>query len=241
MSTLLSVPSQKLEYDFDVHGEKSYYRFFVKSYMEMVHSGLQEISYSFAGKIVYDIGVGRGRAFPIYQSLGIKKVIGFDVEANEVAFAQEKAKKFGIDLTVHMNPGNEALKKVPDESCDVVSLMYVLMCVPPEIKMGMIREAKRIVKPGGLVIIMDVPRFSLMSGLNKLAHMPRTFSSIQEWKSLFHPLKMIKVKGSNYWYFFNKPMDILGKCFGTTVYHALDCVPKALCVTPSTSLMIFQK
>lgn len=230
-----------IKFDFDILAEKTYYYFFVKNYMEMVYSGLKDLSYIFNDKVVYDIGFGHGRAFPIYRNLGIKKVIGFEVNEADAAFAINKAERIGIDLVVRMNHDNKELFKVENESCDVVSIMYALPFVSSKIKREIIENAKRMVKPGGLVIIMDVPRPSIMSFLNTLCCMPRTFSSFKEWKELFSPMKMIARKDSNYWYFLNAPMDVLGKIFGLKTYKVFDFIAKKLGFTPSTSLMVFQK
>lgn len=242
MSKIPEETQPPYKHDLDILQEKSYYHFFVKNYADTIYKGLKETDIKTEGKTVHDIGCGSGRVFPIYKALGIQSIVAFELREEKMAIAREKANKLGLNLTLHTNTNNQPLEQVESESCDIVSIMYALAFIPKPEKQKLIEEGKRIVKPGGIILIIDIPAPSMMSFLNTFTHgSKRNFSSRKEWQNLLSPLTLIKEKGSNEWYFINRVMDILRKCFGTRIYAILNRLAKSLHIPPSTLLMIFQK
>jgi urea transporter len=76
---------------------------------------------------------------------------------------------------------------------------------------------------------------------NALSYMGRIFSTEEELKKFLFPLKLVATENSNYLYFFNKPLDLLGKVFGVGIYRKTDRLLQVLGVPPSTKTFIFKK
>lgn len=232
----------EINYDFDVLGKDSFIYHWVKEYMDATYRAIKRCGVDLRRKTLYDIGVGRGRGLALFKALGVKKVVGIDINASESHYAKARQERLGIDLELITDDvQNSYLSGLPNDSCEIVSAMNILFILPPDVRAVILREAKRIVRPGGVLIIMDGCRPSLMWFFNTLSRMGRIFSTEEELKKLLFPLKLIATEPSNYSYFFNRPMDLLGKVFGADVYRRMDQLVHTLHVPPSTRTFVFRK
>lgn len=231
-----------LNYDFDVHQSSSYYYYFVKQYLDTTWRVLHNLPINYKSKIVYDIGIGRGRGLVLYKKLGIKKIIGIDIERDETDYAIKKANILNLELTIKISDSNNlVLSKIKDETADIVILMYILCFVPKSTLLTIIHHAKRIVKPGGIIVVVDMPKPSLMWFFNTITLKHRNFLTKKQWQTIFRPLTLISQDSSNFFYFLNTPASLLGKLFGEKIYNLLDRTAKQLGFTASTITFIFQK
>lgn len=227
-------------YDFDIVNKESFMYQWVQNYMEATDEAVRRSGVGLAGKTLYDLGVGRGRSLALFKAWGVKKVIGLDVDRNEVEYARKQGERLQYPLEVVVDsPRNDYLKGLPSESCESVTIMNALNFMPKDVRASVISEAKRILKPGGLLIVADATRPSLMWFFNSVSLMPRIFSSRSELEARLYPLRLIATCGSNYFYFFNKIADIPGKIFGVKAYRWLNAVFKAVGVPPSTQSFVF--
>lgn len=232
-----------LNFDFDIHPKTKYMYFWIKDYMLATYELAHKMPFSFKGKIVHDIGVGRGRTFTIYKALGLKKIVGIDVDEKETRYAVKQAKRLHLDLKLIIDTlSNLKLQKIPSNSCEVVTLMNILFCLPSnQSRLRIIKEAKRIIKPRGVLIVMDMQKPSLMWLISRLARKDWKFRSYNELLNLMKPLKLIAYKPSNYFYFINSLVDLIGKLFGPKIFQSLNNVSRLLRVPGSTRTFIFTK
>lgn len=214
----------------------------VQNYMEATDEAVHESGVSLGGRTIYDLGVGRGRSLALFKALGARKVVGLDTDGSAVEYARKQGERLQYPLEVVVdNPRNDRLKGLPSESCDNVTIMNALNFMPKDVRASVISEAKRILKPGGLLIVADATWPSLMWFFNGVSLMPRIFSSRYELEARLYPLRLMATCGSNYFYFFNKIADIPGIIFGSKVYRWLNTVFKAMGVPPSTQSFVFIK
>lgn len=229
-------------YDFDVLREKSFIYHWVKVYMDATYKTIQRSGCDLRGVTLYDIGIGRGRSLAVFKALGVEKIVGIDINAKEVEYALKQKDRLHCDLEIIIdNREGYYLKSVPSDSCTIVSIMNTLNFLTKEVREATLTEAKRILIPGGYLIITDATKPSLMWFFNSLARMPRIFSTSRELKQSLYPLRLLESSGSNFLYFINKPMDQLGKVFGQDIYRKMNRLLQTLNVPPSTKTFVFRK
>ncbi|MDA0239772.1 MAG: class I SAM-dependent methyltransferase [Proteobacteria bacterium] len=118
------------------------------------------------GRIVLDIGCGNGHISRDLARLGVGRVIGIDPGAKQLARALA-APRIGTEC--YVRAGAEALP-LPTDSADVVLFFNSLHHVPMTLLDEAFAEAKRVLKPGGSVLITEPlaqgPQFELSKLIN---------------------------------------------------------------------------
>ncbi|MEO8017638.1 MAG: methyltransferase domain-containing protein [Pseudomonadota bacterium] len=102
--------------------------------------------------IILDYGCGQGRLCGELMALGYVNVLGIDSSAEMIRVAREEVPDTGFAE----NDGEQ----VPcgDASVDAVLLFAVLTCIAADdAQKNLLREFKRILRPGGLLLISDYP------------------------------------------------------------------------------------
>lgn len=231
-----------LSFNFDVHSKKKYMHYWIKDYLLTTYRVAQKLKFNFKGKTVVDIGLGRGRPLALYKALGVKKVIGFDLSKNETVYAHKQAKRLKINTKIIIDTmNNEKLKKITSNSCEVVAIMDLLFCLPDNVKDTVIIQAKRILKPKGIMIVVDMQRHTLMSLTSALSFKEWTFLSHKEFIKKMRPFKLLEDEQSNYFYFANILSDLLIGMFGPGVLPPLNKLCKKIGINGSTRTYIFTK
>src|SRR5246127_3984657 len=101
-----------------------------------------------------DAGVGTGRNFPFYPSGA--SVIGIDLSPAMLARAAHRA---------HLSPAVIELKQMdvtkldfPEASFDAAVATFLFCVLPDELQLPALRELGRVVKPGGLIRLLEYVR-----------------------------------------------------------------------------------
>jgi len=101
---------------------------------------------------ILDLGCGYCRVVGLLFERSYHNLIGFDPAAAMVALARERFPAITFEELTSPPQVN-----LPDFSVDVVLLFSVLTCVPTDGgQRAIIREAERILRPGGLLYISDL-------------------------------------------------------------------------------------
>jgi O-antigen chain-terminating methyltransferase len=95
---------------------------------------------------VLDLGCGRGEWIELVSENGFK-ALGVDIDDGML----EACKTLNLDV-IHID-ALEFLKKSPDDSFVVVSGFHIAEHLPFDILQNLIKEALRVLKPGGLLIL----------------------------------------------------------------------------------------
>ena len=103
---------------------------------------------------VLDVACGTGR---LLRMLGAAlpteaKLFGVDLSPHYIARAREVLPR---DLDVSLICDNAERLPFLDASFDVVTSVYLLHEVPPEVRTRVLAEMRRVVRPGGLVVVAD--------------------------------------------------------------------------------------
>jgi ubiquinone/menaquinone biosynthesis C-methylase UbiE len=99
---------------------------------------------------VLDIGCGTGR-ITIPAARRARSVTGFDLTEAMIGQAAQKARDEGVQ--VRFEQGDMADLPFPDDSFDVVVSMLALMHVPPADHPRVFSEVRRVLRPGGRLVI----------------------------------------------------------------------------------------
>ena len=137
---------------------------------------------------------------------------------------------------------NTELKKIPSESVEAVALMNILFCVSSDaVRQRLMSEAKRILKPGGALIVVDMQRPSLFWLMSLLSGKGWKFRRHDELIQLMRPLEVAGVGQSNYFYFVNPVMNWLNRMFGRNICYSLNTFARAIGIPASTKTFVFKK
>jgi ubiquinone/menaquinone biosynthesis C-methylase UbiE len=123
------------------------------------------------GEAVLDVGCGTGTlAIAARRRVGHDgKVSGIDASPEMIARAGKKARKAGLEIEFR-NESIEALP-FPDGRFDLVLSTVMLHHLPRKVRDAGLREIRRVLRPGGRVLIVDFAGTERQHGL--LAHLHR--------------------------------------------------------------------
>ncbi len=93
-----------------------------------------------------DLGCGRGEWLELMQESGVDAK-GVDLDGDMLAYCKEK------NFSCQKKDALAALKEAADESLCIVSGFHIAEHVPFDILMQIVREARRVLKPAGLLIL----------------------------------------------------------------------------------------
>ena len=110
------------------------------------------------GERVLDIGCGTGTlAITAKRQVGPKgTVCGVDASAEMLARAEKKARRLGVDVS--FKNGLAQRLPVPDAHFDVVVSTVMVHHLPKNSRREMAGEIRRVLKPGGRVLVIDFGR-----------------------------------------------------------------------------------
>jgi len=105
-------------------------------------------------KIIVDVGSGSGRS-SIELARYAEKVIGVEPETAMRDMAQKNTVEQGLDNIVYVDGRAEAIP-LEDSAVDLVIALTATMYPPEEVIPVFINEARRVIKPVGTIVSVDV-------------------------------------------------------------------------------------
>jgi demethylmenaquinone methyltransferase/2-methoxy-6-polyprenyl-1,4-benzoquinol methylase/phosphoethanolamine N-methyltransferase len=110
------------------------------------------------GEAVLDVGCGTGDLTLLAkQQVGATgRICGIDAAPEMIDVARRKARQIGVEIDFRVEP-IEAMT-FPDQTFDVVLSSLMMHHLSEELKPRALAEIKRVLKPGGRVLIADMKR-----------------------------------------------------------------------------------
>lgn len=90
------------------------------------------------------------------EASGEGSVVGLDFSQNMLEFGERKVARLGRDKQIRLIRGNAMALPFPDGSFDYATIGFALRNVPDLEQV--LREMKRVVKPGGLVVSLELSK-----------------------------------------------------------------------------------
>lgn len=107
---------------------------------------------------ILEVGIGTGKNIP-YHPPGAK-VIGIDLAPQMLARARQRARALGA--RVDLREGDVQALAFPDNTFDTAVATFVFCSVPDPVR-GL-RELRRVVKPGGRILLLEHVRLDGLAG-----------------------------------------------------------------------------
>jgi ubiquinone/menaquinone biosynthesis C-methylase UbiE len=108
------------------------------------------------GGSMLEVGVGTGKNLPYYPASAY--ITSIDLTPGMLEQAKRKARTLGFDSRVDLQLGDAQALDFPDSSFDTALATFVFCSVPNPV-LGL-REIKRVVRPGGKVLLLEHMRSS---------------------------------------------------------------------------------
>lgn len=110
-----------------------------------------------SGEVLVDIGTGRGELLAVAAKLGAARAVGVEYAAAAVAMAEQTIAAFGVADRAEVILADARAIPLPDATADLVTMLDVVEHLSPEELARSLREARRILKPGGRLLIHTFP------------------------------------------------------------------------------------
>jgi cyclopropane fatty-acyl-phospholipid synthase-like methyltransferase len=200
------------------------------SYDRLMHRAdrgrVREIKEAIAAEIrpgarVLEIGCGTGELAEIIAGLGAT-VQGFDLSPAMIAAARDRIKKHGLSERFMVREmGVDGMDGLPSAGFDAVVSTLVLSEVSENERRFALKQAGRVLRPGGLIVIADevVPRSRPRRVLQAVARVPLAALTYLVAKGTSRPIADIAGELSEAGFTVEKETRSHGDAFALVVAH----------------------
>ena len=145
---------------------KQYYAWRASNYDAMAeweepfHAEAVHLANAQAGQRVLVVACGTGRGMiELAQAVGATgRVDALDLSENMIEKARARAEKSGLTDRIHFKQGNAKELPYPDRTFDIVYNGYMLDLIPLDSFDGILKEMKRVLKPGGKLVLLNMSK-----------------------------------------------------------------------------------
>ena len=109
------------------------------------------------GEVVLDIGTGRGELLAVAVELGAGRAIGVEYSAKGVDMARQTLRVHGVEDKAEVHLADARSLPLEDATVDLVTMLDVVEHLAPAELDRTLREARRVLRPGGRVVAHTLP------------------------------------------------------------------------------------
>lgn len=122
-----------------------------------IYAGVLERAGLSAGEVVVDLGTGRGELPAVAVEAGAVRAYGIEYSADAVGLARRTVEARGVSDRVEIIEADVRRVPLGDEIADLVTLIDVVEHLTPAELFRALAEARRLLRPGGRVIVHTMP------------------------------------------------------------------------------------
>lgn len=147
--------------------DENYYRTCCAGFAEWTASGGAEVAGIYPGclnraglrdgEVVLDIGTGRGEMLAVAMELGASRAVGVEYSAAAVEMARKTLAARGADERAQVIHGDARTLDLEERTVDLVMMVDVVEHLAPAELDQTLREAYRVLKPGGRLFAHTMP------------------------------------------------------------------------------------
>ncbi|UCG86405.1 MAG: class I SAM-dependent methyltransferase [Gemmatimonadota bacterium] len=198
----------------------------------------------FAGQRLLDLGCGVGNDLSRFAKGGAQ-VVGVDLAAHSIELAKANFEQRGLTAEFFVMNGEKL--EFEDNSFDVVYCHTVLHFTPDPA--AMVHEIHRVLKPGGLAIIMTVNRRSWLNLLHKVMkvqidHLDSPVFhryTIGQFRSLLAPFRHVEIVPERFPVATKVHEGWKAKAFNLAFVRVFNLIPRPLVRRTGHHLMAFAR
>lgn len=212
-------------------GSKEFFREIEAYRFEKLHYLPQLVKFGeFPDKTVLDVGCGVGNDLSRFAK-GDAIVTGIDLAEHSIELAENNFQQRGLEGTFIVMNGESM--RFDDDSFDLVYCHTVLHFTPNPARM--VAEIYRVLKPGGMAILMTVNRRSWLNVLHKVMRVeidhidsPVFYKyTIDEFRSLLNPFTSVEIVPERFPVATKVHGGIKARLFNTCFVGAYNALPRS--------------
>ncbi|HEX4820362.1 MAG TPA: methyltransferase domain-containing protein [Acidimicrobiales bacterium] len=115
------------------------------------------------GDVVLDVGTGRGELLAVAIERGATRAIGVEYAAAAIPLARRTLEQHSISDRAAVVLGDARRLPLPDASVDVVAMLDVVEHLAPDELALAVRDAHRVLRRGGRIVIHTMPNREIYS------------------------------------------------------------------------------
>lgn len=132
------------------------------------------------GTVLVDLGCGRGEMLVAAVQAGASRAVGVEYADAAVELAKRTLATNGVEDRAELVHGDARSVPVGDGEADVVTMLDVVEHLTPQELDRALREALRILRPGGRILIHTMPNRSIYEITYRLQRLARP-SRVRTW------------------------------------------------------------
>jgi ubiquinone/menaquinone biosynthesis C-methylase UbiE len=133
------------------------------------------------GDVVLDVGTGRGELLAVAIERGAARAIGVEYAAAAIPLARTTLEQHAISDRAEVVLGDARRLPLPDASVDVVAMLDVVEHLAPDELELAVREAHRVLRRGGRIVIHTMPNREIYTVTYRLLR--RVWPGGRRWPS----------------------------------------------------------
>jgi ubiquinone/menaquinone biosynthesis C-methylase UbiE len=126
-----------------------------------IYAGILRLARFRAGETVVDIGTGRGELLAVAVEQGAERAIGVEYSEAAVALAERTLAVHGVTDKAEVQLADARSVPIVENAADLVTMVDVVEHLAHAELGASLREARRILKPGGRIFIHTMPSRTL--------------------------------------------------------------------------------
>jgi cyclopropane fatty-acyl-phospholipid synthase-like methyltransferase len=126
-----------------------------------------------AGEVVVDVGCGRGELLAVALRLGARRAVGIEYAPAAVALARGTLAAASVGSAAEVRLGDARALPLEEASADLVTMLDVVEHLGPSELDAALREARRVLRPGGRLFVHTLPNATVYRVTYRLQRLAR--------------------------------------------------------------------